>query len=281
MNKKIIFLDVDGTLVGDDGLVPDSAKEACIQARENGHMIYLCTGRSKAEIYDFILEVGFDGIIGAGGGFVEIGEDMLFHKKVAEEDVKHMVDYFNQYEIPFYLESNGGLYASENLLLGLEQCIYENTEGNPALKAKMEEHTKHFVNSMIIGEKNLYRNDVNKACFLENKNVPFAQIKKEFEGKFGVIQCTVPLFGKDSGELTVPNVHKAMAIETLINHLDISRNQTIGIGDGMNDAEMLDFCAVGIAMGNAKDDLKKIANDITASVDNDGLYKSFQKYQLI
>lgn len=281
MEKKIIFLDVDGTLVGDDGHIPHSAKEACVQARKNGHLVYLCTGRSKAEIYDFILETGFDGIIGAGGGFVEIDNDMLFHKKVSEEDVKHMVDYFHQYEIPFYLESNGGLYASENLLSGLQQCIHENTGDDPALREKMEEHSKHFVNSLVVGEKNLYRNDVNKACFLESKSVPFAQIKKEFEEKFGVIQCTVPLFGKDSGELTVPNVHKAMAIETLIHHLGISKEQTIGIGDGMNDAEMLEFCAVGIAMGNAKADLKKIADDITDSVDNDGIYNSFKKYQLI
>jgi len=81
MNRKIVFIDIDGTLVTDAGNVPDSTRLACRKARENGHLLYLCTGRSKAEIYPFILEMGFDGIIGAGGGFVESQGEMLFHKK--------------------------------------------------------------------------------------------------------------------------------------------------------------------------------------------------------
>ncbi|MBA5760171.1 Cof-type HAD-IIB family hydrolase, partial [Escherichia coli] len=65
---------------------------------------------------------------------------------------------------------------------------------------------------------NLYRTDVNKACFLENKAVPFEEIKKEFSGKFEVMHCTVPVFGDDSGELMVPDIHKATAIEFLLKH---------------------------------------------------------------
>ncbi|MDK2829903.1 MAG: hypothetical protein PWP67_2733 [Clostridium butyricum] len=57
MNNKVIFLDVDGTLCNDEGFVPESAKEAVRSARKNGHKVYLCTGRSKAEIYDFIMVI--------------------------------------------------------------------------------------------------------------------------------------------------------------------------------------------------------------------------------
>lgn len=281
MDQKVIFLDVDGTLVDDDGNVPASARTACIEARKNGHQIFLCTGRSKAELYDSIMEIGFDGIIGAGGGFAEIGDEMLYHHKVADDDVRHMVDFFNEHGIDFYLESNGGLFASRNLISHLDALIYGDVENDPIARAKKEQQPHPFIEGLIAGETNLYRGDVNKVCFLESKTVPFEQIKREFEGKFEVIQCTVPAFGKDSGELMVPDIHKAIAIEKVLTHLNIPRENTFGFGDGINDIEMLEYCNTGIAMGNAREQLKAVADDITDDVDHDGLYNSFKKYKLI
>lgn len=61
LSKKIVFIDIDGTLTTPDGRVPSSAKQAIRTARQNGHLMYLCTGRSKPEIIFSILEIGFDG----------------------------------------------------------------------------------------------------------------------------------------------------------------------------------------------------------------------------
>lgn len=281
MDKKIIFLDIDGTLLDEHDVIPESAKLACIMARKNGHSIYLCTGRSKAEIYDFIMDVGFDGIISAGGGYVEIGDKMLYHKTVSDKSVRHMVSYFNEHNIDFYLESNGGLFASKNLLPHVELCIYGDLDNDPIAQERKSKHPHPFVSALILGEENLYHGDINKACFLENKEVLFEEIKKEFEGEFNIIQCTMPIFGQDSGELMVPDIHKASAIKVLISHLGISQKNTIGIGDGMNDAEMLEYCELGIAMGNAHEGLKLIADEITDSVNNDGIYNCFKKHSLI
>ncbi|MBC2010710.1 Cof-type HAD-IIB family hydrolase [Listeria welshimeri] len=281
MTKKVIFVDVDGTLVNDDGLVPDSARTAITKARDNGHQVYLCTGRSKPELYESILSIGFDGIIGAGGGYVEVDEKIIYHKKVADEEVVHMVDFFNEKQLDFYLESNGGLFASQNLEAHLDKLIYGDVENDPIAREKKVNNPHPFMESLTYGETNLYRTDVNKACFLENKAVPFEEIKNEFSGKFEVMHCTVPIFGDDSGELMVPNIHKATAIELLLKHIGRNKKDTIGIGDGMNDAEMLTYCETGIAMGNAKEALKLLANEVTASVDEDGLYASFEKHGLL
>lgn len=280
MDKKIIFLDVDGTLCNDEGFVPESAAIAVKEARKNGHLIYLCTGRSKAEIYDYIMDIGFDGIIGAGGGFVEIGGEMLYHKKVSEENVRHLVDYFNEHKVDFYIESNGGLYASRNLIPKLEKILYGDVENDPEAKHKKENNPNHFIEALITGQ-DLYRNDVNKACFLEPEEISFEQIKEEFKNEFEVIHCTVPAFGDDSGELGVPEVHKATAIEILLKHLDIDVKNTIAIGDGLNDIEMFEFCELGIAMGNAKQGLKEIADEVTDTHDEGGIYNSFKKHGLI
>lgn len=95
------------------------------------------------------------------------------------------------------------------------------------------------------------------------------------------VHCTVPAFGDNSGELSVPNIHKANAIETLINYLGIERKNTYAFGDGMNDKEMLEYVNIGIAVGNAKEGLKAVADEITDNIDNNGIYNSMKKHNLI
>lgn len=279
MEKKIIFLDIDGTLVLDNQEIPLSAIQACQEARKNGHKIYLCTGRSKPEIYDSIMEIGFDGVIGAGGGFVESNGDLLYHKQVSKESVIHLVDYFKENEFDFYLESNGGLFGSDHLKKRLEEMIYGEVRQHSEDGAEQESHP--FIDALTFGEADLYRSDVNKACFIEHPTIPFTEIQKEFSNEFEIIQCTVPMFGKDSGELMVPGIHKAVAIEYLLTYLGVSVESTVAVGDGLNDREMFEFCNKSIAMGNAQDELKKLATFVTDDVDQDGLYKGFKKLHLI
>ena len=69
--KRIIFLDVDGTLVDYQNRLPASAVRAIRAARERGHRVYICTGRSRAEVYQELWEIGLDGMIGGNGSYVE------------------------------------------------------------------------------------------------------------------------------------------------------------------------------------------------------------------
>ena len=283
MEKKIIFFDVDGTLVDvrpAREYIPESTIKAIHATQKKGNLCFLCTGRSKAEIYDHILDVGFDGIIGAGGGFVEINNDMLYHKMVSQDAINHVVDFFEKHGFDYYIESNGGLYASQNLVPRLERITYGDLKNDPEARRKKEEEPSHFIPSLKVGY-DLHRSDVNKICFLEKEGFPFELIRKEFENEFNVIHCTVPHFGDDSGELSVPGVDKATAIDTLIQHLNIPKENTYAFGDGLNDIEMLEYCQYGIAVGNAKDGLKAIADEVTDDIAKDGIYNSMKKHNLI
>lgn len=71
MHRKTIFLDIDGTLMDFWGQLPESAEFALKKAKEKGHRLVLCTGRTKAEIYPKLLNMNFDGIIAAAGAYVE------------------------------------------------------------------------------------------------------------------------------------------------------------------------------------------------------------------
>lgn len=279
MGKKIIFLDVDGTLVNDNGIIPESAKLAVKEARNNGHYIFLCTGRSKAELFEHIMGIGFDGVIAAAGGYIEHENTVVMHKKVKNEDVKHLVTYFDENNINFYLESNGGLFASKNCKNHLREIIFGDPNLDVKVREELEEGINPFIECLIEGE-DLIRDDINKISFL-GSSISIETIKKEFSSKFNVISSTVPIFGENSGELSLPGIHKALAIEILLDHLSLSKEDTFAYGDGINDTEMLEFVKVGVAMGNAKEELKKISDDVTDTHDENGIYNSFKKYKLI
>lgn len=278
MEKCIIFLDVDGTLVNDNGIVPESAELAIKEARKNGHLIFLSTGRSKAELFDHIMNIGFDGIIAAAGGYIELNNKAIMHKKFKEEEVKEIVKYFNEKGIDFYLEANGGLFASKGCKKHLIRILFDENQSEKQ-REELEKGMKPFIECLIEGE-NLYRDDINKISFL-GSNIDINEIIIKFSEKFNIIPSTVPMFGDNSGEVSLKGIHKANAIETLLAHLELPNKNTYAYGDGINDKEMLEFVNIGVAMGNAKEELKAIANDITDIHDNNGIYNSFKKYGLI
>lgn len=277
--QKIIFLDVDGTLVDEHGNIPESAKEAVQKARQNGHLVFLSTGRSKAELFPDILDVGFDGIIGAAGGYIELEEDILFHQHVSTEDLTHLVSFFTEHGIDFYLESNDGLYAGGNAKARIAQLIEDLMTSNPEASATIERGLKPFHDAMKEGV-DLVRPNVNKISFL-GSSIPLDVIQSEFASRFTVIPSTVAVFGANSGELSIPGINKATAIATLLEHLGLERSQTFAYGDGLNDIEMLEYVEIGVAMGNAKPEVKRVADDVTDACEADGLANSFEKYGLI
>ena len=280
--KSIIFLDIDGTLVNTSAnpeFIPQSAVTAVQQARQNGHQIYLCTGRSKAEIYDFITEVGFDGVIGAAGGFIEVRVNEIFHETINPDSAAAVARYFDDHKIDFYLESNTGLYASKNLIPHLERIMYGDVEHDPAARERKKEGS-HFINALTETAK-MPMDDINKICFLETNGSKYQHIYDTFHDEFYMVRCTVPMFGDESGEMSVPGINKSTSIRILLDHLNADIADTYAVGDGMNDAEMLDCVHVGIAMGNAKEGLKAIADYITTDLMEDGIYNAFKHFGLI
>ena len=75
--------------------------------------------------------------------------------------------------------------------------------------------------------------------------------------------------------------HTGSGKSTLIQHLNIPKENTFAFGDGMNDTDMLEYCRVGIAVGNAKEGLKEIADEVCDDIAKDGIYKAMKKHQLI
>lgn len=105
-------MDVDGTLVDYHNHIPESAVKAIRQARENGHLIYVCTGRSKAEMQPELWDIGLDGMMGGNGSYGEHHGQVIIHQLISKEDAAKIVDWPTERHLDYYLESNNGLFAS-------------------------------------------------------------------------------------------------------------------------------------------------------------------------
>ena len=274
--SKVIFIDVDGTLLTYENILPPSATVAIRTARKNGHKVYICTGRSRAEVYDYIWEIGLDGMIGGNGSYVESDGKVIMHQVISLDDAKKIVDWLHNRKLEFYLESNAGLFASENFETRGESTIQEYS----ARKGKSMETVRDAFPEMIFGEKNLYRSDLNKVSFILESYQDYLDAVKEFPnlkvGTWGGAGETA-LFG----DIGVANIDKAHAIDVLLNYLGADKNDTIAFGDAKIDIPMLEYCAIGVAVASGGDEVKKVADFVTDAVADDGIYNAFKKLQLI
>ena len=276
--SKIIFIDVDGTLVDYENRLPQSAVEAIRQARQRGNKVYICTGRSKAEVYPEIWAIGLDGMIGGNGAYVEDNGKIVEHKLITFEQCKRIVDWLHNRGLEFYLESNNGLFASENF----------ETAGDPVIKKYAAYKGKDDADSMTVrkifpemifgGE--FYRNDLNKISFILNSYEDYLAAKANFTdlkvGTWGGKGDTA-LFG----DFGVKDLSKSKGIETLLKYLNVDKNNTIAFGDSKWDIDMFKFCAISVCVGDGGDDAKAAATFVTDAVMNDGIYNAFKKLNLI
>ncbi|AUC92417.1 Cof-type HAD-IIB family hydrolase [Streptococcus suis] len=278
--RKIIFLDVDGTLVDYHNRIPESAIRAIRQARENGHLVYVCTGRSRAEMQPELWEIGLDGMIGGNGSYVEHQGQVIMHQLLSEEDSRAIVDWLHERGLEFYLESNNGLFASENFRERARETlrIYSMNKGKTAEEVANQE-VEDVIHGMVFdGE--LYRDDLNKVSFVLDSYQDHLDSKQAFPQ---LVANTWGGRGESAlfGDLGVKDIDKAHAISVLLDHLGASQADTIAFGDAKIDISMLDYCAVGVAMGNGGAEILAMADMITDDVEEDGLYNAFERLGLL
>ncbi|MBR1829921.1 MAG: HAD-IIB family hydrolase [Atopobiaceae bacterium] len=267
---NVLFIDVDGTLVtAKDGkqYIPPSALDGLAEVRRRGGRCYLCTGRSLAEARS-IGDVPIDGIIGAAGGFVLDGQTMVFHRRLAETDVLAVETWLRDHGFAYYLESNAGLFFDEAYMAHAR--VAWGFDGNPALTAIV--HSVEEAN----------RTDVNKISFRTEGSTTFAQVAEAFGERFYLVQSSFDKPDVCAGELSLPGINKATAIDELLAYLNLDEVRTFGFGDSMNDIEMLDRCDEAIVMGDARHaETLAHATYVTKPVLEDGIAHALRHFGLI
>ena len=271
---------MDGTLVDYHNRIPDSAVVAIRKARENGHLVYVCTGRSRAEMQPELWEIGLDGMIGGNGSYVEHHGQVIMHQLISKEDAKAVVDWLHERGLEFYLESNNGLFASENFRERARETmkIYAMNKGKTAEEVANQE-TEDVLHGIVYGGE-LYRDDLNKISFVLDS------YQDHLDSKAAFPQLVANTWGGRGetalfGDLGVKDINKAHAIDVLLEHLGAKKEDTIAFGDAKIDIPMLEYCAVGVSMGNGGPEILAMADMVTDDVEHDGLYNAFQKLGLL
>lgn len=272
--RKIIFLDIDGTLISFNGSLSEKTREALKRAKEAGHTLMLCTGRTRCQIQEELLSEGlFDGMVAAAGAYIEYEGKEIYRKTIEPKLLERLVRNLKQENVALILMEKEHLYSShedwEVIKSSFERQI-------PGALEKLEETMGNVVllenyNSLPIVEKVIF----------EDAPCPFEQVVEAAGASFDVIPSSFHQEVVRSGEISNAGVTKATGIERVLTHLEMKKEDTVAFGDSYNDIEMLDFAAVGVAMGNAPEDVKKAADMVTEDVDKDGLYLGFEKLGLI
>ena len=278
--RKIIFLDVDGTLIDYEAKLPASAAKAVDEARANGHKVYICTGCSKAEIAQRNL-CDLDGMIGGNGAYVEDNDHVVMHQGLSKEEVKHIVDWCNERHLGFYLEANSGMYCNDYMLEQGPETMIKYAQGKGADLTQATVSANSFVNSFIhLKGEELYREDVNKISFILSQYQDHLDSKKEFptlEANTWGGKGELALFG----DLGPTGITKKHAIEVLLDYLDADVKDTISFGEANIVLSMFELCAYNVAMGNGGEEIKEAADYVTTDVNDDGLYNAFKYLKLI
>ena len=269
--KGYLFLDIDGTLV--DSTVTQKISEdtlnALKQAKENGYGCFICSGRNFGGLSEY-MEIGMDGyVFSDGAGIIINGLEPLYRPIDPEllKELKHLI--LEELKGEMLMSSLTDFYASEEQYqLWIE---YEKKSGSFGFA----ENLKRI-------------EDWDGADILEiDVDLPDEETEKEFIKKLNPklnYVSTTASYGRGSrsaGEVTMAGVTKGDGIRKAVEMLGGDMKDTYGFGDSMNDASMLEACAVGICMGNGAEELKQIADYVTADIQDHGLSKAFRKFEII
>jgi Cof subfamily protein (haloacid dehalogenase superfamily) len=272
--RKLLFVDIDGTLMGADQTIPESAVAACRKARKNGHLLYICSGRPFGDIPDEVKTIGFDGIISAGGARIDIGGKTIAQFFMNAGTVVRIGDYLDSCKEAFLFELSDGAAKNKSFKSFLEEARLSLTE-KPSKEA-----IDWIINFFSFNVPNLrddfHRENVQKILFFGIR-VSFADMVERFGGECEICRCSIPFLGTGGGEISPTGVHKGSALETVARHYGIPLSDTIAIGDSDNDRRMLERAGIGIAMGNADEALKAIAGHTTSSLEDDGFAQALRQ----
>ena len=271
MDKKIIFIDIDGTLLSHTQGISPKSIEAISAARENGHLVFLNTGRSKSYSQAF-LNLPVDGFIFGAGAHVEINKKTLYNLSIDHNDMVEMIKLLKNNQLILVFEGSEKSYFSNEALVFFEK-IFEKR-----LAENNQKVLKYHVTKEIFNDLDSYLVDstpINKMTIYFKDAADYQFLKDFLADRYSFIMYD------RAAEIVVKGINKFKGIEEVCNYYKHPIENTIAFGDSYNDYEMIKFAGVGVAMANSHPDILELADLVTNSVDDDGIYYGFKKLELI
>jgi Cof subfamily protein (haloacid dehalogenase superfamily) len=255
--SKIVFFDIDGTLLDHDKKLPESTKLAIKTLQDNGTYVAIATGRAPFMFKNLREELGINTFVSFNGQYVVFEDEVIYQNPLATDELESLFAVSEKNGHPLIFMNNQTMKASVRHHEHIETSLGSLNFPHP------EEDKEFFKN-----------NPVFQALIFcdENQEKPYVSNYPGF--KF-------VRWHPVSTDVVPANGSKAVGIQHLIKRLGFNLKDVYAFGDGLNDMEMIKTVGTGVVMGNASDVLKQNADYITADVGEEGIWKGLKHLALI
>ncbi len=258
---KALFFDIDGTLVSfNTHRIPQTTVDALKQAKEKGIKIFIATGRPIQIINNLNqLDGLIDGWITTNGANCFVGDKIVYQAPISSNDIDIIINASDKENYPAII------VGEKHLAIHNYTDIVDTTFRKG------------------LGVDNLdYHRDIDS---LEGQRIfqitPFCNKEQEELLMKATSNCTSGRWCDDFTDITAKGADKGKGIKAMAEFIGISIAETMAFGDGGNDNSMLVEAGIGIAMGNANEETRKIANYTTTHIDEDGIKNALLHYNII
>lgn len=263
--RKIVFFDVDGTIVTDVScgagkFIPESCKNAIKKAREKGNLCFVNSGRPYGNVEKYILDIGFDGVVSGCGTNIHIGNEDIYHICVGDDIVHLCYDLCEKYNITAFFEGRDRTYYIENgyEVPWLEEFATEIEKQGSVVRRELDEEFTF-----------------DKFCAFHHEDNNVDEFISEMEKYFSII-----IRDETFIELVPKGNSKGEAIKKVCEYYSLPIESSYAIGDSLNDLEMFSATPNSIGMGNGKA-VHEYASFVTKDILEDGIEYALKHFGII
>lgn len=254
---KAIFFDADGTLISHTcGAVPKSTVEAVYQLKQKGILLFMATGRHLSELRKLPgHDLPFDGYVTLNGQICCNAQgDILYDAPIDDADTKRIVSLFHEKKLPIILVQRQRMYINfvNQTVRDVQKAI---SSGVP-------------LTGTYSGGK-IYQ------CILYESKDAAREIMAQLPN------CGISCWNPHACDVTPKTGGKVSGIRQILSYFHIRQEETMAFGDGENDIQMLRFAGIGVAMGNAEQEVKGHADYVTTGVNQDGIMIALKHFGLL
>ncbi len=270
---KVIFLDMDGTILNHQNVVSEKTKEIINEIRILGIFVFIATGRSFEEI-ELVAPKGLhvDGYITSNGMAGYIGKKVIFEHSLTRKTVEEVIEKARENKIYYELFPYG--HPRITLKQDKQYVIDEINDPKPDsvginewLSRKQAIKDEIEWTDQIVGER------FSKFYFFARTKEHINHWKEQLHLLKQDVEFSTSTSSDHNVELMVANKNKATGIKEMLDYFHLPEDETMAIGDSNNDVQMLQFVSHAVAMKNAPDYLKELVDDVTDyTCDEDGVY---------
>ena len=259
--KYALFFDIDGTLVSfNTHKIPPSTVFALTQAKANGSRIYIATGRPPVIITNLgPIEHLIDGYITTNGALCFVGEELVCCQPIPKQDVELCLE-------------DAKTKGYSLIVVGRKDVAVHDPKGDIDRIFHQMLAVNEFEDASPLEE--VLQQDILQLT-------PFFSREYEMELMARIPQCVSGRWHPEFTDITANGADKGKGILAMARHEGFDPSHTIAFGDGGNDTSMILQAGIGIAMGNALDELKSRADYVTSFVDEDGILNALRHFNVI